>query len=216
MPENMNKKLIVFSADGVLLNNKMSSFKEILMILGRGDEAEAIDKEYQQRKQSGPWGLEQLAQLYQGFSEDKLRETAMKYCQENLAEGAKECVDDLKEKGYTVGALSPNPQFILDSLAQNLSLDFAEGTELEFKDSIATGKIQKRVDRYIKAEILQNKREHYGLEKEDVIVVGDSITDIPMAELAGIFIGFSPKDDIVKEKATKVVANFSQLRKELL
>ena len=216
MPENMNKKLIVLSADGVLLNNKMSSFKEILMILGKGDEAEEIDKEYQQRKQGGPWGLEQLAQLYQGLSEDKLKETAMKYCQENLAEGAKECVNELKEKGYIVGALSSNPQFILDSLAQNLSLDFAEGTELEFKEGIATGKIQKKVDRYIKAEILQNKREHYGLETEDVIVVGDSITDIPMAELAGIFIGFSPKDDIVKEKATKVVENFPQLRKELL
>jgi len=216
MPENMNKKLIVLSADGVLLDNKMSSFKEILMILGKGSEAEEIDKEYQQRKQGSPWGLEQLAQLYQGLSEDKLKETAMKYCQENLAEGAKECVNELKEKGYIVGALSSNPQFILDSLAQNLSLDFAEGTELEFKEGIATGKIQKRVDRYIKAEILQNKREHYGLETEDVIVVGDSITDIPMAELAGIFIGFSPKDGIVKEKATKVVENFPQLRKELL
>jgi phosphoserine phosphatase len=34
---------------------------------------------------------------------------------------------------------------------------------------------------------------------------GDSITDLPMAKEAGLFIVFNPKDEIVKEKADVIV-----------
>ena len=212
----MPKKLIVFDVSGILLKEKMGGFKDVLVLLGKGENVKKIDAEYRRKKHAGPWGLEKLSKLSKGFPGDKLRKTAFDYCKQNLQERAKETIKELKEKGFLVGALSSNPQFIIAPLTEILALDFSEGTQLEFKEGVATGKIQKKVDRYGKAKILEKKMKDYKLKKKDVIVIGHSITDLPMAELAGTFIAFCPKEDIVKEKATKIVENFHQLKEELL
>lgn len=198
------KKLIIFDVDGVLLDNKFGGFKDILVFLGKEKEVEAIDEEYQRRKFRGPWGLENLAALYKDFLQDELKRLSKSYCQENLMEGAKAAVTSLKKKGFIVGALSSNPQFLMDSLSEILGLDFSEGTKLELKNGKATGKISEKVDRYAKAEILKKEIERRGLEKKDVIIVGDSITDLPMAKEAGAFFAFNAKEEI-KPKADVVI-----------
>jgi len=211
----MEKKLIVFDVDGVLLDNRMGGFKDILIISGKIDEVQRLDKIYQKRKHFSPWGLKELAKLYKGLSEEELRKMALNYCCETLRKGAKEVLERLKEKGYLMGALSSNPQFVMDALSKILPLDFSGGTRLKFKNGIATGGIQKKIDRYGKAKILEKIIKNYRLKKKNVIVVGDSITDLPMAEKAGAFIAFYPKENIVKEKANKIVRNFPQLEKLL-
>jgi len=186
------RKMIVF---GTLLKGKMGAFKDILVVLGKEKEVKKIDEEYQKKKFKGPWGLEQLASLYKGFSQDYLCELALDYCQQNLIKGTREIITGLKNKDFLVGAISSNPQFVMDSLTNILPFDFLEGTQLEFKENVATGKIQRKVDRYIKAEILKNIRGRYKIKKEEIIVIGDSVTSFPMIREAKIFIDF----DIQKE-----------------
>lgn len=199
------KKLIVFDVDGVLLDNKIGAFKEILIILDKERDVRRIDEEYQRRKHLGPWGLEELAKLYEGFSKDKLKGLALRYCLKNLMKGAEETIAELKEQSYLVGAISSNPQFILETLSEILTLDLFRGTELEFKGNIATGRIVKKVDRYVKAQILKEKMAEFNLSKERVIVVGDSLTDLPIAELSSFFIAFNAKKEVL-EKADAVVS----------
>jgi len=93
----------------------------------------------------------------------------------------------------------------MDALKEILPLDFSEGSELEFKNKKATGKIQRKVDRYIKSEILREKIKKYKLKKENVIVIGDSITDLPMAKESGIFIALLPKEKEVEKIADFVI-----------
>lgn len=197
----MEKKLIIFGVSGVLLDDKMGGIKDVLVILEKGKEVEKIDKEYQKRKYIGPWGLEELAKLYKGFSENELREIALKYCYENLRKEAREVLFEFKKRAHILGAFSANPQFIMDALAEILPLDFSEGTRLEFKRGKATGKIQRKVDRYTKAKILKQEIKALDFRKEDVIVIGDSVTDLQMAKEAGLFVGFNPKEETVKEVA---------------
>lgn len=211
----MKQKMIVFDADGVLINGRLGGFKDILIFLDKKKEVQKIDQEYQKRKEKGPWGLEKLSELYQGFSENELKEAAVCYCKDNLMQGAEEAVVEIKKNDYTVGSLSSNPQFIMDALKKILLLDFSEGTQLEFKKGIATGKIKKKVDRYIKAELLKKKINKYHFRKENVFVVGDSITDLPMVKFAGFFIAFNPKEQPVKERANKIIRSLNELKKIL-
>jgi len=190
----MNKKLIVFGPS-TLFKGRMGGFKDILVLLGSKKEVQKIDKEYQKRKISGPSGLKELAKLYRGFPENKLRKIALNYCQKYLICGVKEFIKELKKRDFLIGAISANPQFVMDVLTEILPLDFSEGTKLEFKDGIATGKIKRKIDRYIKAEILKEKRKKYGLKKENIIVIGDSVTDLPMVKEAKVFIGFDGKKE---------------------
>ncbi|MFZ5559408.1 MAG: HAD family hydrolase [Patescibacteria group bacterium] len=197
------KKLVIFSS-GALLREKMGSFKDILVHFGKEKEVKELDKEYQRRKEQGPWGMEQVAALYKGLSEAELREEANRHCREDLAEGAREVVNGLKEKGYLVGAITASPQFVMDALKDALNLDFAAGTELQFENGVATGDISKKVDRFGKAEFVKEKMQELGLEKEDVVIIGDAVSDLPMAEL-GKFIALNADKDSVKEKAQVVV-----------
>jgi len=198
------KKLIVFSVDKVLIDNEMGAFKDVLVLLGKGKEVQKIDEEYQKRKHFGPWGLEELAKLYKGFSKEKLRKVAFEYCLKNLMQGTKETIAKLRKKNYGVRALSSNPQFIMETLADILSLDFSHGTKLEFKDNIATGRISKQVNRYTKAEILKERMGQLNLQRKDVIIVGNSLTDLPMAEIAGFLVAFDAEEE-VKRKADVVI-----------
>ncbi len=105
----------------------------------------------------------------------------------------------------------------MDALAGILDMDFAEGNRLEFRSEKSTGKIKRKVDRNVKAEILKRKMEECAIKRKDLFVVGDSITDLQMAELAGTFIAFQPREGAVKEKADSIISNLNTLlRKGLL
>ena len=191
-------KLVVF---GTLLKGKMGTVKDIWVLLGKKKEVLKIDKEYQKRKFIGPWGLEEVAKLYRGFSEDELKEVTFYYCRHNLIEGAREFMVELKKREFLIGAISSNPQFVMDMLAKILPLDFSEGTRLEFKEKVVTGNILKKVDRYSKAEVLKEKRKKYKLRKKQVIIIGDSITSFPMINEAKVFIDFDIRKETIKDIA---------------
>jgi len=200
----MSKKLIVFDVDGVLLDNKMGGFKDVLVVLGKEEQVEEIDREYQRRKHRGPWGIKELGKLYQDTSQGKLRQIAQDYCEKNLVKGAKRAIEMLQKQGFVIGSLSSNPQFIMDTLKELLGLEFAEGTQLKFKDNTATGKIQRKIDRYGKARLLKQKIQEISVSPQQTVVVGDSITDLSMADIAGVFIAFCAKPE-AKQRADLVV-----------
>lgn len=190
----------------------MGGIKDLLLGLGKKEVID-IDKEYQWRKLFGPWGLDELAKLYQGFTEEKLKVLSFDYYLEYALPGMREFVFALKEKGFLIGVVNSNPQFMMDSLKEHLPIDFAIGTQLEFKDGIATGRIQKEVNRYTEAEILKQKRKEYDLDKENVITLGrSSITHLPIAKESAIYIGFDPTKDTLKE-ITRIILTKPELQK---
>jgi len=204
-----NKKLVVFTTT---YKSKMGAIKDLLVGLGK-KEAIDIDEEYQWRKLFGPWGLDLLAELYQGFPEEKLKDISFDYEIEYLLPGLKEFVFELKDKGFLIGFLNSNPQFMMDSLKEHLPLDFAIGTQLEFKEGMATGKMKKEVNRYTKAEILKQKRKEYGIDKQNVITIGRStITHLPIAKESGFYIGFDPTKETISQITRMIVTN-KNLRK---
>lgn len=204
-----NKKLILFTTT---YQSQMGGIKDLLVGLGK-KEAIDIDKEYQWRKLFGPWGLDELAKLYQGFSKEKLRKLSFDYQLEYLLPGMREFVFALKERGFLIGVLNSNPNFMMDVLKETLPLDFAIGTELEFKNGIATGKIQKEVNRYTEVEILKQKIKEYGLIKKNVITLGrSSITHLPIAKESAVYIGFDPVKDTL-EKIARIIVTRQDLQK---
>jgi len=200
-----NKKLVVFTTT---YKSKMGGIKDLLVGLGK-KEAIEIDKEYQTRKIFGPWGLDELAKLYQGFTEEKLKGLSFDYHLEYLLPGISEFVFALKERGFLIGVLNSNPQFMMDNLKERLPLDFAIGTKLEFKDEMATGRIQEEVNRYTEVEILQQKRKEYDIDKKNVITLGrSSLTHLPIAKESAIYIGFDPtKKETIRDIARVIVTN---------
>lgn len=194
-----NIKLVAFDVDGVLLRVNKGGFKEVAEFLGKGDAVKEIHKEYERKKNQGPWGLAELAQLYAGFKEKYLLQIANGYVETHLMPGAEKLISWLKKQDIKVIAISSNPHFILDVLAKKLKLDFVKGNELEYVDGVATGKISQEMNRHMKAKVLQNKINEWSIEKSEIAIVGESVTDLPMSELANLFIGFNPSSEIMNK-----------------
>jgi len=199
------KKLVVF---GTFFKSKMGGIKDILVLLGEGKRVKEIDNKYQREKFFGPYGLKELARLYRGFSLNQLKVLFLDYCRKNLLKGMVEAVTEFKKRGFLVGALSSNPQFMMDVLKEILALDFAKGTQLEFRKGMATGKILEGFDRYKKAKTLQEIRKKYALNKKDVIFIGrPTVSHLPMMKEAGCFIGFNPLKESIEEISRIIVTN---------
>ncbi|MFH1610440.1 MAG: HAD family phosphatase [Patescibacteria group bacterium] len=199
------ENIIVFDVDGVLLDNKAGGFKEVLgKYFNKQKEVDEINEKYQRRKHLGPWGLEQLTELYKGLEVEKVAEVTKNYVVEKLMLGAKEIVGYFKNKNYLVVAISSNPIFILEELKKILGVDLIFGNILEVEGNKYTGKLLEKVDRYIKKEILQSILKKYNITG-DIIVIGDSITDLPISELATKFVVFNTDKEEVISKADYVV-----------
>jgi len=202
----MIKNRLFITGVRLFLKDGANPIGDILVMLGKGEEVKALREEYDARKHKGPFGLEKMAELYGEFSEKDVLLAAEKYCEENMKAKRKELVEKIKEKGCKIGVVSANPQLVLDFLKERFDLDFVAGTEFYFEK----GKLKSKVDRYKKAEILKEKAFEFGVKKENIVVLGSSVTDLPMAENAGKFIVVGAKDDSVKEKASVLFEEFNE------
>lgn len=197
-------KLAVFDIDGVLLDVERGGFKYLALNIGKEKEVRAHHEEYERRKQKGPWGLPELAAMLKGQKYNTLRKIAKELVEENLMDGAEDTARELKGRGYSIALLSSNPIMITDVIKDLLGADFEHGNELEFKDGVCTGELLVQADRNTKAEALQAIIDEYELSPKDVFIIGDSITDLPMAKL-GTFISFNSSKKEVDEAAKHVV-----------
>jgi phosphoserine phosphatase len=197
-------KLIVFDVDGTLIDTGIGSFKDIGMMLGKDKEIKEHAAEYEKRKHLGPWGLEELAMIFKGIDEKEIKRLAEKIVKEKLMSGAKETILKLKEKGYLLVSYSSSPIWIMKVLKQEFGFQDVCGNVLEVKDGKITGRLLGKVDRYVKAERLKKFMKENKISKENTFIVGDSVTDLPMAE-HGHFIAFNCKKQEVRKKAEYII-----------
>ncbi len=194
------EKLVVFDVDGVLIDTKIGSFKEIGILLGKEKEIKEHAEEYERRKHLGPWGLDELAMIFKGIEEEKAEKAAKEIIERQLMNGTEETLKELKKRGYQLISYSSSPSWIMNLLREKLSFSEVCGNTLETKNKIITGKLLEKVDRYTKAEKLKKFIIKNKIDKKNIFVVGDSVTDLPIAEL-GRFIAFNSDNQKVKEKA---------------
>ncbi|HDH91613.1 MAG TPA: HAD family hydrolase [Candidatus Aenigmarchaeota archaeon] len=199
----MKKKLMIFDVDGVLLDLEEGSYVWLLKKLGRGEEAKNVYELYLRQRLRKPWGLEEFAQLFKGIEVKKIEKVIESSLP--IMEGAENVIIELKERGYMIIAISSAPSFLLKYLKKKLNLDRVYGSVLEVKDKKFTGRLIKKVDRYAKARELRKLMKEFEIKKENVYVVGDSVTDISMARVVDHFIAFNPKDEVLEKYAEFVI-----------
>lgn len=210
------KGLIAFDCDGVLLDVELGGFKYLIKKIGREQEMLKINEQYQKTRLQRPFGLEELSALLKGESESNLREIAKQLCEHKLMPKTKETIFALKQKGYKLGIFSSNPLLVLEELNNHLenSFGYLFGNIIEFKKGKCTGKLLEKVDRYVKAQKLKQTIDELNLSKEQVYIIGDSITDIPMSEY-GKLIAFNANDQEVLNKAQGRIVTIKDLREIL-
>jgi phosphoserine phosphatase len=154
--------------------------------------------------------------LLRGLSEDAIGQVQEEI---RLTDGAAELVALLHEKGHCVSLVSGGFNNILQSIVDELKIDFYKANTLEVIDGKLTGKVVGAiVDRAAKAEALKDFAQRCSVDLINTVAIGDGANDLDMMQIAGISIAFNAKpiveaaaDYSIKEPSLRSVASLINL-----
>ena len=154
--------------------------------------------------------------LLQGLSEDSFVQVQQEI---TLTDGAADLVTLLQQKGHFVSLVSGGFTNILQSMVDEMKIDFYRANTLEVIDGKLTGKVLGAiVDRAAKADALREFATACGIDLSNTVAIGDGANDLDMMDIAGISIAFNAKpiveaaaDYAIKEPSLRSVASLINL-----
>ena len=127
-----------------------------------------------------------------------------------LSPGAEKFLATLQARGIKTLLVSGGFTFFTDKLKTRLKLDYAASNVLEIEGGKLTGKVLGTiVDAQGKADWLKRIRDEWGLQRTQVIAIGDGANDLKMLDEAGISVAYHAKP-VVRAQATYAI-NYSGL-----
>lgn len=144
--------------------------------------------------------LRRRVALLEGLEEGALQRVYDERLQ--LNPGAELMLAALKQHGIRTLLVSGGFVFFTERLKARLGLDFAHANTLEIVNGRLTGKVLGKIlDAQGKAEWLNHVREELGLQREQVIAMGDGANDLKMMAQAGVSIAYHAKP-VVRAQAS--------------
>jgi phosphoserine phosphatase len=190
---SMRYKLIIFDIDGTITKH-ISSWRYIHEELGLWQDRAF---KYQEAFIAGRISYRKFCELdaahWKGMSEPKIRKGFDKVL---YSKNAKACIKKLKAMGFKLAAVSTGLQFMPDRIKKEMDFDYTISNRLVAKNGKLTGGVSIRLAHGAKHKILKTIFNRFKVRPHEVISVGDSEGDIPLAKETGYSIAFnctSPK-----------------------
>jgi len=207
-------KLISFDVDGVIFD-VVSSWREFHEKLGTLDleRLENLRQLHLKGKISYKEWADKEVEVWKGIPYQKFVDICNSF---SLVQGAEDTIKTLKERGYTLCAISAGGLHTpVKQRLTKLGFDYVFSNDIEEKDGIVTGKFVLNVEHNNKNEILQKIVEKENTSFEYCAVVGDDINDLSILRKVKLSIAFCPKD-IRLVKAADVVVTKKDLKEILV
>jgi len=190
--------LVVMDMDSTLIS--IETIDEIADLQGLKAQVAAITESAMRGEIEYAESLRQRVALLEGEDESAL----LRVYEERLRlnPGAEALLGELRRRGIKTMLLSGGFTFFTERLKARLGFDYAAANTLEIIDGKLTGKLVGDIlDAQGKADWLVNVRDALGLDKEQVMAIGDGANDIKMLAAAGFGVAYHAKP-IVRAQAT--------------
>lgn len=196
-----SRRMVVFDMDSTLIQAEV--IDELAKEAGAGDKVAAITEAAMRGEIDFDESLRQRVASLAGLPESTLQKVAERLV---LTEGAEVLLTNLKAFGYKTAVLSGGFTFFGKYLQQKLGLDHVHANDLEIQGGKLTGQVLGPiVNGQRKAELLSEIAAAEGINRRQVVAVGDGANDLPMLNRAGLGIAFHAKP-IVREQAEQSVS----------
>jgi phosphoserine phosphatase len=184
----MNYKLIIFDIDGTI-TRYISSWRYIHEKLGLWQKRAF---QYQELFFAGRISYRKFCLLdaahWKGMSEKKIRAIFKDVL---YSKNAVPVIKKLKQMGFKLAAVSTGLQFMPDRILKELKFDYALSNRLESRNGRLSGGVTIKIAHGAKHKILRSIFKLFNVKPHDVICVGDSEGDIPLAKECGYSIAFN-------------------------
>ncbi len=189
--------LLVMDMDSTLIS--IECIDEIADMQGIKPEVAAITESAMRGEIDFAESLRRRVALLEGLEESALSSVYEERLR--LNPGAEILLARLKEKGIRTMLVSGGFTFFTERLKARLGLDYTASNTLEIASGKLTGRVLGTiVDAQGKADWLNRARTELGLDREQVIAMGDGANDLKMMAEAGTSIAYHAKP-VVREKA---------------
>lgn len=190
-------KLAVFDFDSTLMEGETIDF--LAAELGFEAEVAAITHEAMEGRLDFYASLVKRVALLKGLPKSRVDEICMSL---PFVNGAQECINGLKSRGYKVVCFSGGFRNATSHAANILGLDADFANTLHHEDGVLTGIVGgEMMFGSSKGEMLLRLQGLLGVSVENTVAVGDGANDLSMFAHAGTRIAFCAKP-ILKEAAS--------------
>jgi phosphoserine phosphatase len=204
VPENQtlrNIKLAVMDMDSTLIN--IECIDEIADLMGIKPDVAKITESAMRGEIDFKESLIRRVALLKGLDESALHQVIEERLR--LNPGAQQWIEACKAHQIYTLLVSGGFELFAQHVKKRLNLDDAKSNQLEIVDRKLTGNVLGQiVDADAKRDFLIEKREALGLNKEQVIAIGDGANDLKMMQEAYIGIAYHAKP-IVQEQASYAI-----------
>jgi len=199
--------LVAFDFDGTL------SDSEMMVLLGErygvAEEIGDITARAMRGELSYAESLYERAALLEGLPE---HEAAAAFEQVSLRIGAADLVERLNDAGHTTailtGGFTPGVRAALER--DGAEVDTIVANELPMEDGALTGDAEGPLIEGTKDDALEALCEAESVGFEECVAVGDGANDLPMLKVAGLAVGFEPKDAVAPH-CDEIVESMAEL-----
>jgi phosphoserine phosphatase len=195
--------LVVMDMDSTLIS--IECIDEIADMQGLKPQVAAITESAMRGEIEFAESLRRRVSLLEGLDESALQRVYDERLQ--LNPGAQSLIDTLKSHGIKTMLVSGGFTFFTDRLKPRIGLDFAYANQLEVVGGKLTGRVLGDIlDAQGKADWLIRTRDQLGLDKTQVIAIGDGANDLKMMGAAGAGVAYHAKP-VVRAQATYAISH---------
>ncbi len=183
------RRVVALDMDSTLLRAEV--IDELAKEAGVGTEVIAITEAAMRGEINFDESLERRVRLLRGLSAEVLPKIAERL---EITEGAERLLSTLRKFGYRTAIISGGFSYFGNYLQQKLAVDHVYANELEIIDGKLTGRvIGPIVNAERKAFLLEELARDEGVDRKQLIAIGDGANDLPMLSRAGLGIAFHAK-----------------------
>ena len=193
--KNRQKKLLLADMDSTIAEGE--TLDELAEHAGLKDKIATITALAMDGKLDFHQAIRERVELLKGLHTDALTQTLAKT---KLNKGAEVFVQTMRRSGATCVLVSGGFKFFTSAIAAQCGFDFDHGNELGIENNHLTGAvIDPILDKHAKVDFLKFYMEKLNLSPENCLTIGDGANDLPMLKMAGLGIGYHPKQAVQNE-----------------
>ena len=203
--------LVAFDFDGTLSDSEMT----VLLgeRLGVEDDMAAITERAMNDEIGYAESLRERAALLEGLDRE---EAEAAFDRVELRGGTAGIVERLNDAGHHTAILTGGFERGVERALrrEDVRVDTVVANRLPIEDGRLTGAVEGPLIEGTKDDALETLADDVGAPLADTVAVGDGANDLPMLEVAGLAIGFAPKD-AVRPACDVVVTSMYRLERVL-
>ena len=184
----MRYTLMILDIDGTITRH-ISSWRYIHEKLGLWTDRAF---RYQEDFFAGKIGYRRFCELdaahWKGMPESKIRRI---FRTVTYSKNAARCIRDLKKRGFRLCAISTGLQYMPERLRAEFDFDYIVSNRLRSRRGKLTGGVSIALEHGAKHTVLERIFRRFRVKPHEVISVGDSEGDIPLARHTGYSIAFN-------------------------